>query len=187
MVSLVALWLPVVLAAVLVFVVSSIVHMVLPYHRHDKKGLPDEEAARAALGKQDLAPGQYGIPYVSDMKQMKDPAFVRKLEEGPVAFLTVLPKGQCKMWKNLVQWFVYSIALSVCVAYLAGRALPPGTAYLLVFRVTGTAAWLGYSGAVVADGIWQGQPWSTVWKHVFDGLLYGLVTAGAFASMWPNS
>jgi hypothetical protein len=26
-----------------------------------------------------------------------------------------------------------------------------------------------------------------VWKFVLDGLLYGLVTAGAFASLWPHS
>ena len=35
MVSILALWLPILVAAVIVFVASSILHMVLPYHRSD--------------------------------------------------------------------------------------------------------------------------------------------------------
>src|SRR5262245_8077348 len=56
MVSMLALWLPILLSAVLVFVVSSIIHMVFKYHRNDFLPLPDEDAVRAALGKQNLAP-----------------------------------------------------------------------------------------------------------------------------------
>ncbi len=35
MVPLSALWLPILLSAVIVFVASSILHMLLPYHRSD--------------------------------------------------------------------------------------------------------------------------------------------------------
>ena len=49
MVSLAALWLPIILAAVIVFIASSILHMVLPYHRGDYKKLPDEDKVSAAL------------------------------------------------------------------------------------------------------------------------------------------
>ena len=49
MVSLANLWLPVLLSAVIVFFASSIIHMVLPYHRSDYKKLPDEDNVRAAL------------------------------------------------------------------------------------------------------------------------------------------
>ena len=34
-------------------------------------------------------------------------------------------------------WFLYTIVMSVFAAYIAGRALPPGTAYLQVFRFAG--------------------------------------------------
>ena len=37
------LWLPIVLSAVLVFVVSSILHMVIPIHKGDYKKLPGED------------------------------------------------------------------------------------------------------------------------------------------------
>ena len=38
----------------------------------------------------------------------------------------------------------------------------------------------------VPAAIWMGKPWSVAWKEVFDGLLYGLVTAGAFGWLWPR-
>lgn len=186
MVSLSQLVLPILLAAVLVFLVSFLVHMVLGYHKSDMKGLPNEEAARQTLGAQKLTPGQYAIPYCPDMSAMKDPAIQQRWAEGPVAILTVLRSGPMRMGPMLVQWFVYCLVISFFVAYLTGRVLAPGTDYLHVFQVAGTAAWLGYAGATISQGIWMGRPWSTVWKDVFDGLLYGLVTAGAFGWLWPR-
>ena len=41
MVSLGSLWLPVLLSAVLVFIVSALVHMVLKYHNSDYTRIPD--------------------------------------------------------------------------------------------------------------------------------------------------
>jgi len=43
MVSITALWLPILLSAVIVFVASSIIHMLLPIHKSDYRKLPDEE------------------------------------------------------------------------------------------------------------------------------------------------
>ena len=50
MISLMDLWLPVLLSAVLVFVVSSILHMVLQYHKSDYAKLPgDRRLLRLAV------------------------------------------------------------------------------------------------------------------------------------------
>ena len=49
---------------------------------------------------------------------------------------------------------------------------------LRVFRVAGTTAFLGYAFAQIQDSIWKGQTWGVTFKHVFDGLIYGLLTAG---------
>jgi hypothetical protein len=49
LVSLAALWLPILLSAVIVFIASSIMHTVLPYHRGDYRGLPDEDNLLASL------------------------------------------------------------------------------------------------------------------------------------------
>ena len=61
--TLAGLWMPIVASAVLVFVASSLIWNVLGAHKWHIKGLPDEAAAREALGKQGLAAGQYAIPY----------------------------------------------------------------------------------------------------------------------------
>ena len=62
-VPLAALWLPIVLSAVIVFVASSIMHMVLPYHRSDYKPLPDEEKFLGLLRPSNIARGLYVFPY----------------------------------------------------------------------------------------------------------------------------
>jgi len=43
MVPLAALWLPILLSAIIVFVASSVMHMLLPYHRSDYRQLPEED------------------------------------------------------------------------------------------------------------------------------------------------
>ena len=185
MVSLAALWLPIVLAAVIVFVASSIMHMVLPYHRSDYSQLPDEDKIRGALRSANLKPGLYVFPFCTH-KDMKSPAMIEKYKEGPVGFVTIMPSGPPAMPKFLVQWFVFCLVIGFFVAYLTGRTLPGGANYLEVFRVAGTAAFLAYGLAHLSNGIWKGQRWSTTIKEVIDGLVYGLLTAGTFGWLWPR-
>src|SRR5678815_5057432 len=97
------LWLPVVLAAVLIFVASSLIHMVLKWHNSEYRALPDEEATRAAM--RGAAAGQYALPYIGDFKRMKEPEMQRKFTEGPVAFVTVRPSGSINMGAPLAMWF----------------------------------------------------------------------------------
>lgn len=183
MVSLAALWLPIVLSAVIVFVASSVMHMVLPYHRGDYKQLPDEEAARTAL--RGAPTGLYMMPHCTH-QQMKSPEMVEKLKQGPVALVSVYPNGQMNMGKFLVQWFVFCLVVDFFVAYLAAHTVAFGAHYLAVFRVVGTAAFLAYGLANLSNGIWRGQPWSVVSKDVIDGLVYGLLVAGTFGWLWPR-
>lgn len=185
MVSLGALWIPILLAAVLVFAASSVVWMVLPYHEGDFAGLPDEDAVRRALGSPE--PGQYHLPHAADRDAYQSEEIQRKMEEGPVAMITVVPDGPPSMGKQFVQWFLYGILVSVVAAYVAGRTLGPGAEYLEVFRVTGTVAWAAYGLGYVGDAIWFGRPWSFSLKMVFDALIYGLLTAGAFGWLWPGT
>jgi hypothetical protein len=185
MVSLTALWLPILLSAVIVFVVSSVIHMLLPYHRSDYKQVPEEDKLRAALRSASLQPGLYVFPYCTH-KDMKSPAVQEKYKEGPVGMLTVFPSGPPAMPKYLVLWFCYSLIIGVFTAYLTGRTVAFGAHYLVVFRVAGTAAFMAYGLANLSNGIWKGQAWSVVLKEVFDGLLYGLLTAGTFGWLWPR-
>ncbi len=181
-----ALLLPIVLSAALVFIVSSMVHMVLRYHASDYHKLPNEDAVRAALQAAKPEPGQYVIPHASNMKEMQTPEMKQKYAEGPVAMLSLKAPGEHRMNACLAQWFVFTLVISAMVAYVAAHAIPPGTPYLSVFRIAGTVAWLGYAGGQLPAAIWMGKPWSVAWKDVFDGLLYGLVTGGAFGWLWPR-
>ena len=179
------LWVPILVSTVLVFVASNLVWTVLPFHKSDTRRLPDEAATVAALAKQELKPGQYNFPYAGSMAEMKDPAYLKKLE-GPVGLLTIRPSGPIDMGKFLGSWAVYCLVIGTFVAYLAGRTLGPGTHYLSVFRVAGTAAFLGYSGAQVPAAIWWGKPWGNAFREIVDGLVYALLTAGAFGWLWPR-
>jgi hypothetical protein len=185
MVSLTALWLPILLSAVIVFVVSSVMHMLLPYHRSDYKQLPEEDKLRAALRSAGLQPGLYMFPFCTH-KEMKSPAAQEKYKQGPVGMITVFPSGPPAMPKFLGLWFVYTLIIGVFVAYLTGRTVAFGAHYLVVFRVAGTAAFMSYGLGNLSNGIWKGQPWSVVFKEAFDGLVYGLLTAGTFGWLWPR-
>ncbi|MBV9075776.1 MAG: hypothetical protein JOZ10_19300 [Acidobacteria bacterium] len=186
MVPLTALWLPIVLAAVIVFVGSSILHMVLRYHRSDYRQIQKEESVLISLRDAGVTRGVYMFPYVCGFEEHKKPEVQAKFRQGPVGILTVLPNGQMNMGLYLGRWFVYCLVVSFFVAYLTGRTLPPGTHYLQVFRVAGTAAFMTYGLAQIGNYIWGGQPGGNTTKHVLDGLIYGLLTAGTFGWLWPH-
>lgn len=186
MVSLGSLWLPILLSAVLVFITSSIIHMVLKYHNKDYSRLPHEDAVRVAIRAGNPAPAQYVIPYCPEMKQMETPEMKQKYTEGPVAVLNILRPGVPTMGKPLIQWFIYSLVVSLFVAYVAANSISFGSPYLHVFRVVAATAFLGYAAGQVPAAIWMGKPWRVAWKEVFDGLLYGLVTAGTFGWLSPR-
>jgi hypothetical protein len=85
-----------------------------------------------------------------------------------------------------VQWLIFCAVVGFFAAYLASRALPPGTAYLRVFQLVGAAAFMGYAAALWPISIWYSRSWTTTFKSTVDGLAYALLTAGAFGWLWPR-
>lgn len=185
MVSLIALWLPILLSAVIVFIASSIIHMLLPYHRSDYRQLPDEDKLLPVLRAAGLQPGLYHFPFCTH-KDMKSPATLEKFKQGPVGFLTMYPSGPPAMPKFLGLWFVYCLIISVFAACLTSYTVAFGARHPVVFRVAGTAAFMSYGLGPAVNSIWKGQPWSVTLKEVFDGLVYSMLTAGAFGWLWPH-
>jgi len=185
MVSLTALWLPIVLSAIIVFVASSILHMVLPYHRSDYQRLPDEDRLLAAIRSAGVKRGLYHFPFCTH-KEMKSPAAIEKFKQGPVGIMTLFPSGPPAMGKYLAKWFGYCLVVSFFVAYLTGRTVAPGTDYLAVFRVAGTTAFMAYGLGTLSNAIWKGQPLNVTIKEVIDGLIYGGLTGGTFGWLWPR-
>jgi hypothetical protein len=181
-----ALWQPIVLSAVLVFILSAIIHMVLKYHNSDYTRLPNEDAVRAALRSGNPAPRQYIFPYAVDPKECATPEMQQKFVEGPVGVLYLKRPGPPTMGPALAQWFLFTLWVSLLVAYVAARAIPPGAEYLQVFCTVGAVTFLAYAAGVLPASIWMGKPWAVTAKEMFDGLLYALVTAGTFGWLWPR-
>ncbi|MDH3611783.1 MAG: hypothetical protein OEU90_11800 [Gammaproteobacteria bacterium] len=182
-VSLMSLWLPIVVSAGVVFMASSAIWMLLKYHDSDWHKLPDEDAARAAL--KGTEPGQYSVPNAASSADRKNPEWQEKYKEGPAAMLVVLPHGSLAMGKQMTQWIVYCLAISLLVAYVVSITVPAGADYMRVFRIAGTVAVLTYAGAAPMNAIWFGYRWSATAKDVVDGMIYGLLTAGVFGWLWP--
>lgn len=181
------LWLPILLSAVLVFVMSSVIHMFLGYHAKDFRQVPNEDGVMDALRRFDIPRGDYVIPYSGGAEAMKSEAFREKIEKGPIAMMTVMdPKVYGNMGSQFVQWFAYSLLVGIIAAYVAGRTLAPSADYLAVFRLTGTVAFASYSMALMPQSIWYQKSWSATLKAMFDGLLYAALTAGAFGWLWPT-
>jgi hypothetical protein len=186
MVPLSSLWMPVLLSAVLVFLASSVIHMVLAVHKNDLKKVPDEDATQDAFRRLGITPGDYAVPCAGSSHDMKHPAFVERMAKGPVLFMTVLPGGQGFMGTSLALWFAYCIVVSVFGGYIGGRALAPGADYLDVFRFVGTVAFACYAMALPQASIWYKRNWGTTIRSMIDGLIYGSLTAGTFGWLWPR-
>jgi hypothetical protein len=185
MVPLTALWLPILLSAVIVFFASSIIHMMLPYHHSDYRKLPDEDKLLAALRAANLTRGIYNFPFCTH-KELNTPAMQEKFKQGPVGHMSIFPSGPVNMGKFMGMWFVYCLIVSFFTAYLTGRTVVPATDYLGVFRVAGTAAFMAYGVGFLSNSIWKGQPLGMTLKEVFDGLIYACLTAGTFGWRWPH-
>ena len=186
MTSLSALWLPILLSAVFVFVASSVVHMVLPWHKGDYRQVPEEKRLMDALRPLGVPPGDYMVPRPANMKDMRTPEFAEKVKAGPVMVVTVMPIGKMSIGTSLAYWFVYSIVVGFFAAYVAAAALPPGTAYPRVFQLVGTTAFVGYALALWQMSIWYRRSWGTTIRSTIDGLAYALLTAGVFGWLWPR-
>ena len=185
-VSLTSLWLPVLLSAVVVFIASSIVHMVLTYHRTDFGKLPAEAEISDALRKFNVPPGDYIMPHCSSPAEMKTPEFKEKWKKGPRMIVTVLGGGSMAMGSQLGQWFLFCVVVSLFAGYVTSRALDAGR------RVPARVADREHhrvsrlrDGPVAERRSGTNGAHATAIKGTIDGLIYGLLTGGVFGWLWP--
>lgn len=183
MVTLSALWLPIVLSAVIVFVASNILWMALPFwHRRDYGKLPDENAVLSGLTS--ASSGQYVVPSVNWSKLT--PEERADMQKKPMAFVILRNPATFSFPQALVSYLVYTLVMSTLIAYVGAHALPRGAYYLRVFQIVGTAGILTYAFGSVSESIWYGKPWAVTFRQIVDGIIYGLLTAGTFGWLWPR-
>lgn len=187
MVDMASLWLPIALAPVAVFVVSSVIHMATPWHKNDYAKAPDEGKLLDAIRPLGLAPGDYVVPRCDSMEEMKSTEFAAKMNAGPVLFMTVRPNGMPNMGKTLGQWFLSTVVVTLLVAHVAAISLSPGANHAVVFHVIWETAFAGYAFALWPLAIWHGRGWGTTLRSTVDGLVYALITGAIFVWAWPQA
>ena len=185
MVSLLSLAVPIVVAAVLVFVASSVIHMALTYHRNDFGKLPNEDAVLAAFRTGNVPAGDYVAPYCNSPESMKEPAYLENMKRGPGLVVTVWQTANFNMGATMGQWFVYILIVSFFTGYVLSRVFPAGAEYMTVFRIAGTVAFMGYALGMPQANISYQKGCGSTLRSMFDGVIYGLMTAGAFGWLWP--
>ena len=186
MTALSALWLPILVSAVVVFIASSLIHTVLPWHKSDYPKMPGEDRVMEALRPLAIPPGDYMVPRPSTREDMRSPEFLDKLNKGPVMMVTVMPNGMMSMGRNFVLWFLFSLVVSTFSACVAASALSPGAPYRGAFHFTAITAFLGYAVALWPMSIWYRRAWSLTLKATVDGLLYAVLTGFVFGWLWPR-
>jgi hypothetical protein len=117
---------------------------------------------------------------------MKEPAFIEKLNRGPVGLSTVTPRGPFPMGRTMALGVVGLLAIGFPVALVAGHMISADAPYVHIFLATGLVAFLAHGGGHIPDAISWGKPWSNAWKDVIDGAISALLTAGSFAGFWPR-
>ena len=178
------LWLPILVSAVLVFVLSAASHMLLPWRRMEWGRVTEFEALQAAV--RGLAPGLHYFPASPDPKQQMSAEWLERWAKGPSGWLTLAPPGPIDMRRNLGLSLLVYLGVGLVDAYVTWHALGPAAHYLAVFRIAGTVAVMSYGLGTIFHSIWYHRPWRSYLADAFDALVFGLVTAGVFGWLWPR-
>ena len=179
------LWLPILVTAVLIFIASSLIHMVFKWHNSDYGKLANEDDVRAAIRAGSPPPGQYVLPHCTDMKDMQGEAMQKKFVEGPNAFVTIRKNGLPTMGTALSLWFVYCIVIAAVAGAIALHVYGPNANALRAGHLVGLVSFLAFTGGSIQMGIWMGKPWGSVAKDALDGFIYATVGALTFMWLWP--
>lgn len=179
--ELAGLWLPILVSAVVIFILSAVVWMVLPHHKKEWTGA-DNEAALLDVLRAGTKPGQYMFPFL-DWGE-KDPDAIARYAAGPHGNMTVWA-GPPKMGRNMLCTFIFFFVVLVGVAYIAAIALEPGAEFMKVFQITGATAFLAFTMGGIPHGIWFGRSVHSLVTDFIDATVYALVAAGIFGALWP--
>lgn len=187
--DLLALWVPIVLSAGAVWVVSTVFGMPFLHHKNDWVGLPpaEEDAFMTFIRSRGngMAPGNYLFPDFRTREAMESERVGRALREGPVGHLS-LWRPPLGMGGKLAATFFVHLAASTLIAYLACITLPRAAEHARVFQVVGSAGILAYCFSFIPNAVWFGASGRTIMLGIIDGVVYGVITGAIFAWRWPR-
>jgi hypothetical protein len=183
------LWLPIVVSAVLVFVLSAATHMLLPARKTEWGRLAKEGDVQAAL--RGLTPGLYAFPASSTPGENPTPEDMKRWAAGPSGWLSLVPAGPINMGRNLGLSLLMNLFVSFTAAYIATLTLGSVPLQLfpherVVFRVISTIGFIAYFAGPIYEAIWYWKPFRSLAMGAVDALLYGLAMGVTFSMMWPK-
>src|SRR4051812_1263699 len=97
MIGILALWMPIVVSAVFVFIALLILHMMPGWHKSDMAAVPGEDKVMETFRALNIPPGDYRFPYGVTVAEMEAPEFKQKMIAGPVGNMSILPNGEMNM------------------------------------------------------------------------------------------
>src|SRR5437899_8964269 len=112
MVGLTALWLPILVSAVLVFVALALIHGLLGWHQGDMTAVPGEAKVMDMLRGLNVRPGDYRFHFSTSVAEMKTPEWDERMTQGPVGIMSISPSGPINMGRMFGQWFLYSLLIA---------------------------------------------------------------------------
>jgi len=181
-----ALWLPILLSVVIVFVISSFIHMASPWHKSDFPRLANEHAVMDALRPLNLPPGDYMMPRPRSMADMKSPEFIERVKRGPKVLMTVMRNDVPGMGRSLTGWAIFIFVVTLLGAHTASTILPPAARAHAIFHTVGLFCLAAYAFALWPLSIWYGRGWGITIKSTVDGLIYAIATGLVFMWLWPK-
>ena len=185
------LWLPILLSAAAVWIVSTIFGMPFLHHKNDFIGLSDEDGFMDDLRKRGIKPGNYLFPDFRAREAMESEKVKKALSEGPVGHLSVW-KTPLTMGDKMAATFIVNLVVSTLIAYLTRVALPPipgatpSPSFAKVFQFATAAGILAYCFSSIPNALWWGSYKRTIVANVIDGIIYGAITGAIFAWRWPH-
>jgi hypothetical protein len=185
MVPFLQILIPVVASAIAVFIASSISHMVLPHHRNDFTKIPSEDEVMDAMRKFSPPHGDYIIPCPTGPNAMKDPAYLAKVEKGPIMVMTVMPNRFGEMGKLLGIWFFYLLVVMALAGHATSRVVGIGAPNRDVFHTIFLFVFAAMGLALMQNSIWYARKWSTTFKSLIDSAVYAAIAGGIFLWLWP--
>ena len=172
MVSLLDLWLPILVSAVVIQIVSSIMYMALPFWHTADYGKPDDD--RPFLERR--APAAVGHVHVPEDGLEEDDRRSRRRsgQTGRAELMYMRNPATFSFPKTLRLYFLYCLVeRRVCAAYIAGQTLAHGTPYMRVFQIAGATGMIfwsfGNEHLATRSGTASRGRWRI--KHVIDGLI----------------
>ena len=188
---LLSLWLPILLSAASVWIVSTIFGMPFLHHKNDWIGLPpgphggSEDAFMEFIRTSGIKRGNYLFPDFRTRGAMESEKVKKALEQGPVGHLS-LWQPPLSMGGKLGGTLIVYLVVSTLIAYLASVALPETAEFAKVFQVVGTAGILAYCFSFIPSAIWFGAYRRTIVAGILDGIVFGAITGAIFAWRWPH-